>query len=225
MRRAPRKLPFDIDEVVRRIRNEVKGFADAAMFALAAAGYSTVFQQLVGCIISIRTRDEVSLPASIKLLERAPTAEAVARLSEREIDSLIAAATFHEGKARRRRIWRRASLRLRSARFISRRRAEMREPGIGSRLRREEDLGGHPRASRDEPLGLRREHDSGGHAARARAKTAEGVLDRNQPAACAVRKTRLHRPAAEVLDVSGAGVLQAGRCNSASMTRAEQTAD
>ena len=68
MPRSPRKLPFDIDQVVRRIRNEVKDFADAAMFALADAGYPTVFQQLVGCIISIRTRDEVSLPASIKLL-------------------------------------------------------------------------------------------------------------------------------------------------------------
>src|SRR5437762_7520462 len=94
------KTPFDIDEVLRRIRNEVKAFADAAMFALSDAGYPTVFQQLVGCIISIRTFDEVSLPASIRLLERAPTAERLAKLSESEIDRLITPATFHEGKAR-----------------------------------------------------------------------------------------------------------------------------
>src|SRR6266545_2836497 len=94
------KLPFDIDEVVRQIRHEVKGFADAAMFDLAAAGYRTVFQQLVGCITSIRTRDEVSLPASIALLKAAPTPAAVAKLSEAKIDSLIRAATFHRGKAR-----------------------------------------------------------------------------------------------------------------------------
>jgi len=95
-----RKLPFDIDEVVARVRKEVRKFPDAAMFALANAGYPTVFQQLIGCIISIRTRDEVSLPASLALLKRAPNAEAVARLSEKRIESLIAAATFHEGKAR-----------------------------------------------------------------------------------------------------------------------------
>src|SRR6266542_5919709 len=95
-----RKLSFDIDEVVRLIRHEVKSFADAAMFDLATAGYRSVFQQLVGCIISIRTRDEVSLPTSIALLKAAPTPAGVAKLSEAKIDSLIRAATFHEGKAR-----------------------------------------------------------------------------------------------------------------------------
>jgi len=94
------KRPFDIDEVVRRIRREVTRYADAAMFDLRSHGYGSIFQQLVACIISIRTRDEVSLPAAIKLLEHAPTAAAMARLSERQIDSLIAASTFHEAKAR-----------------------------------------------------------------------------------------------------------------------------
>jgi endonuclease-3 len=95
-----RKLPFDIDEVVGRIRKEVTRYADAAMFDLRSHGYGTVFQQLVGCIISIRTFDEVSLPASIKLLERAPDAQSMAKLSEEQIDSLIATSTFHEAKAR-----------------------------------------------------------------------------------------------------------------------------
>jgi hypothetical protein len=34
------------------------------MFALADEGYRTVFEQLVACILSIRTRDEVSLAAA-----------------------------------------------------------------------------------------------------------------------------------------------------------------
>jgi endonuclease-3 len=58
------KKPFDIDTVLPRIRKEVAGFADAAMFDLRSRGFATVFQQLIACIISIRTRDEVSLPAS-----------------------------------------------------------------------------------------------------------------------------------------------------------------
>ncbi|MFN2602999.1 MAG: endonuclease III [Gemmatimonadaceae bacterium] len=94
------KKPFDIDTVVRRIRKEIAGFADAAMFDLRSRGFATVFQQLIACIISIRTRDEVSLPASVKLLEKAPDASSIARMSEKQIDQLIATSTFHETKAK-----------------------------------------------------------------------------------------------------------------------------
>jgi endonuclease-3 len=93
------KKPFDIDTVLRRIRKEVAGFKDAAMFDLRTRGFTTVFQQLVGCIISIRTRDEVSLPAAVRLLEKAPDAKSIAGLSEKQIDDLISTSTFHETKA------------------------------------------------------------------------------------------------------------------------------
>jgi len=87
--------------VLRRIREHLRAnaLADAAMFELAARGYDTVFHQLVGCIISIRTRDEVSLPVAIALFEAAPTPAAVARLSVAKIDALIRASSFHYGKA------------------------------------------------------------------------------------------------------------------------------
>lgn len=96
----PAKRPFRIDTVLGRVRSAVAEFADAAMFALRDAGYATPLQQLVGCIISIRTRDEVSLPVSMRLLERAPDAASMARLSEADIDELIHQCTFHEAKAR-----------------------------------------------------------------------------------------------------------------------------
>src|SRR3989337_1711479 len=66
------KRPFDIHTVVRRIRKEVSRFADAAMFDLAAQGYGSAFHQLVACIISVRTRDEVSLPTALRLFAAAP---------------------------------------------------------------------------------------------------------------------------------------------------------
>ena len=69
------------------------------MFDLAERGFKTVFQQLVACIISIRTLDEVSLPVAIKLLERAPTPDKMAKLSVSQIDALIRASSFHEAKA------------------------------------------------------------------------------------------------------------------------------
>lgn len=96
----PHKKPFNITTVFGRIRTAVAPFADAAMFALRDQGYATAFQQLVGCIISIRTRDEVSLPAAVRLLERAPDPETISRMDAEEIDELIHPATFHEAKAR-----------------------------------------------------------------------------------------------------------------------------
>ncbi|HEY4733495.1 MAG TPA: endonuclease III [Gemmatimonadaceae bacterium] len=93
------KRPFDIHEVIRRIRLEVKRFADAAMFDLADRGFSTAFHQLVACIISVRTLDEVSLPAALRLFDAAPTAQKVSRLSVKKIAQLIKPATFYETKA------------------------------------------------------------------------------------------------------------------------------
>ena len=93
------KLPFDIDEVMTRIRAAVANVPDAAMFALRDLGYGTLFQQLVACIISIRTTDEVSLPTALALLEQAPTPKDVAALDVREIDAAIRSATFHAPKA------------------------------------------------------------------------------------------------------------------------------
>lgn len=95
----PGKRPFDIDAMMRRIREAVAEHADAAMFELADRGFRSVFQQVVGCIISIRTRDEVSLPTAIRLLERASTPAAMAKLSVSQIDALIRMSSFHEAKA------------------------------------------------------------------------------------------------------------------------------
>jgi endonuclease III len=94
------KLPFDVSVVLRRIRKEVAQYADAAMFELRDRKFDTLFQQLVACVISIRTRDEVSLPAAVRLFEVAPGPEEISRLDASEIDTLIHPATFHTGKAK-----------------------------------------------------------------------------------------------------------------------------
>jgi endonuclease-3 len=97
--RRTAKRPFNIHTVLRRIRLEVKQFADAAMFDLAAQGYSSPFHQLVACIISVRTRDEVSLPTAIRLFEAAATAQAISRMSAAKIAALIRPSSFYETKA------------------------------------------------------------------------------------------------------------------------------
>ncbi len=93
------KQPFDIDRVLRLIEAAVEPYPKAAMFELAELGYATPFEQLIACIISIRTRDEESLPISRRLLDAARTPAAMAKLTPAEIDRLITPSTFHERKS------------------------------------------------------------------------------------------------------------------------------
>jgi endonuclease-3 len=93
------KRPFDISEAMRAIRKAVEPFPKAALFELAEDGFNSTFEQLVACIISIRTYDEVMLPTARRLFERARTADEMRRLSPEEIDEIIRPATFHEQKA------------------------------------------------------------------------------------------------------------------------------
>jgi endonuclease III len=93
------KKPFDLGVVIRRIQKAVKPWPKAALFELAENGFTTTFEQLVACIISIRTYDEVTLPVSKKLFERARTPEEISQLTYEELDALISPSTFHERKA------------------------------------------------------------------------------------------------------------------------------
>jgi len=93
------KRPFDIDVALARIEEAVRPWPKAALFQLAEEGFTSVFEQLLACIVSIRTYDEVTLPVSRRLFARARTPSQVARLSWEELDGLIGPSTFHERKA------------------------------------------------------------------------------------------------------------------------------
>src|SRR3990172_6155799 len=94
------KKPFEIDLAVERLRAAVRPFPKAAMFELAEDGFASPFEQLVACMISIRTFDEVTLPTARRLFARARTPAAIGQLAVEEIDELIRSCTFHERKAR-----------------------------------------------------------------------------------------------------------------------------
>jgi len=93
------KRPFDIDEMLRRIEAAVQPYPKAAMFELAEKGFTSTFEQLVACLLSIRTYDEVSLVAAQRLFAKARTPAALAALQPAEIDQLIRTCTFHDRKA------------------------------------------------------------------------------------------------------------------------------
>ena len=96
----PQTRPFDVDLAVERLREAVRPLPKAAMFELADEGFDSVFEQVVACIISIRTLEETTLPTARRLFATARTPAEVARLDPDAIDRLIGACTFHEPKSR-----------------------------------------------------------------------------------------------------------------------------
>jgi endonuclease III len=94
------KEPFDIDAVFERLRRAVADLPKAAMFDLRDRGYGTPFEQLVGSLISARTRDETTVEVCLRLFAEARTPDDFVALPEDRLVGLLMGATFPEPKAR-----------------------------------------------------------------------------------------------------------------------------
>jgi endonuclease-3 len=94
------KEPFDIDAVFRRLRKAVANVPKAAMFDLRDRGFGSPFEQLVGSLISARTRDEATLAVCLRLFAVARTPSEMAALDEAELTRLLHGVAFAEVKAR-----------------------------------------------------------------------------------------------------------------------------
>jgi endonuclease III len=97
---ARTKRPFVFSAAFRRIRAAVRHLPKAALFELAEDGFDSPFEQVVACIISVRTRDEVTIEVARELFAKARTPEAIAGMSVQAIDAAIRRSTFHSAKAR-----------------------------------------------------------------------------------------------------------------------------
>jgi len=91
---------FEIDRAIALVREAVRPYPKAAMFALAEEGYRSLFEQIVACILSIRTRDETSLVVAQKLFDRARTPAEIAQLSTAELEAVIGDSTYADAKAK-----------------------------------------------------------------------------------------------------------------------------
>jgi endonuclease III len=94
------KRPFDVPLAFDRLRETMREYPKAGLFQLLEQGCGAPFEQLVACIISIRTLDEVMVPAARRLLDAARTPKDLAALSPEQIDALIEPAVFHTPKSR-----------------------------------------------------------------------------------------------------------------------------
>ncbi len=90
---------FDLAIVLARIEQATRSFPKAAMFELAEEGYTSLFEQLISCIISIRTFDETTIPVSLRLFEVARTPEQLLQLSPEKLAELLYGSSYPEQKA------------------------------------------------------------------------------------------------------------------------------
>src|SRR5690606_15766134 len=93
------KRRFDIDAVLRRVRRAVAGLPKAALFELAEAGHGTVFEQVAACIVSVRTRDEVTLEVAERLFGAARTPAAAVRVGVAGLEARIGGCACDDRKA------------------------------------------------------------------------------------------------------------------------------
>jgi endonuclease-3 len=89
-------LPFGA--TIRRIRQAIAPFRITALSAVAED--KKPFRILISCIISLRTKDEVTGTASARLFQVADTPEKMLKLPARKIAQLIFPAGFYRTKAR-----------------------------------------------------------------------------------------------------------------------------
>jgi endonuclease-3 len=97
---AEDKEPFDIDVAMGAVGDAVRDLPKAALFALRDEGFTSVFEQVVACMLSVRTRDETTLRLARQLFAVARTPQAISEIGPARLDALIHASTFHEVKTR-----------------------------------------------------------------------------------------------------------------------------
>lgn len=90
--------PEEIHEAVVILREEYLTWKTPAVTVVAATSHNP-FKVLVSCIISLRTKDEVTALASARLFARADTPEAMRKVPVEEIAGLIYPAGFYRNKA------------------------------------------------------------------------------------------------------------------------------
>lgn len=90
--------PDAIHDVIKTLREEYKNWRTPAVTIVAQCNGSP-FKVLISCIISLRTKDEVTALASARIFSRAHTPEEMIRLSVDEISQQIYPAGFYRSKA------------------------------------------------------------------------------------------------------------------------------
>jgi endonuclease III len=91
-------LDFNIGAVVRELKKSVKGFRIPSVTVIAKK--NDPFAVLISCLISLRTRDDITEPASERLFALAKSPTELLNLSDAKIEKAIYPAAFFRNKAK-----------------------------------------------------------------------------------------------------------------------------
>ena len=87
-------------KIVETLRKATQGMVEPAATQIIQKFGQDPFLVLVSCILSLRTKDTVSLPASLRLFEIAKTPQALLALPLHKIEKIIYPVGFYKTKAR-----------------------------------------------------------------------------------------------------------------------------
>ncbi len=89
-----------IELIIKTLEKATKGMMPPASISIVDQFGRDPYLVLISCILSLRTRDTVSLPASIRLFEHAKTPSQMLALSLEQIQKLIYPVGFYRNKSR-----------------------------------------------------------------------------------------------------------------------------
>lgn len=89
----------DISFLVFQIRKKTENLPKPMSFFIVDKFGKDPFLLLISCLLSLRTRDTVTLPVSLNLFEQVRTPQDILNLSTQELESLIYPVGFYKRKA------------------------------------------------------------------------------------------------------------------------------
>jgi len=88
-----------ITQIIKTLRKTVKSFSDPSVTMVSKRWHSP-FLVLISCMLSLRTKDETTIPASERLFKLGATPQAIDKLTISQIEKAIYPVGFYKTKAR-----------------------------------------------------------------------------------------------------------------------------
>ena len=90
---------MEIEKIINILRKEVKKYNRPSVTRISLEGGP--FKVLISCLLSLRTKDNVTIEASLRLFKRVSKPEDILKLEITEIEKLIYPVGFYKTKAKR----------------------------------------------------------------------------------------------------------------------------
>ncbi len=93
-------LSHKVSEILARLRKKTRGMTEPMSFSIVSLFGRDPFLVLISCVLSARTRDLVTLPASLRLFSLAKTPQALIKLPLLQIEKSILPVLYYREKAK-----------------------------------------------------------------------------------------------------------------------------